>query len=205
VPDAVSEWSTTLALADKAVKMCPDNGVYRATRGAVLYRAGRWKDALGPLIEGHRSLQNDPNPWLRLDDARDCAYLAMAHHRLGHREEARKWFDTMVEQMEATMEEQRSHKVYFYWNTRKTMELLRPEAAQLLGITETPSPEDTKRSRSLAESASWQGDHGAYEEAVVELSQAIALTPDDVAWWYLRAEAEAAGGLAPNGFFGFWC
>jgi serine/threonine protein kinase len=70
---------------------------------------------------------------------------------------------------------------------------------------DTPSREDTNRSRSLAESASWQGDHGAYEEAVVELSQAIALTPDDVAWWYLRAEAEAAGGLAPNGFFGFWC
>ncbi len=88
IPDAVSDWSTALALADRAVEMYPDNGRYLATRGAVLYRAGRWEEALRPLKEGQRLLHHDPNPWLRLDDARDCAYLALAHYLLGHHAEA---------------------------------------------------------------------------------------------------------------------
>ena len=144
VPDAVSDWSTALALADRAVKQCPAEATYMATRGAVLYRAGRWEEALGPLAEGHRlfqtMLQNGQDPFVRLGDARDCAFLAMAHHRLAHREEARKWFDEMVQQTDAAMEEHRGHKVYFGWNVRETMDLLRPEAAHLLGISETPSP-----------------------------------------------------------------
>ena len=38
----------------RAVKMCPEEAGYMVTRGAVLYRAGRWEEALGPLTEGHQ-------------------------------------------------------------------------------------------------------------------------------------------------------
>jgi hypothetical protein len=144
LPDAVSDWSSVLALADRAAKMCPEEGRYMTTRGAVLYRAGRWAEALGPLTDGHRSVQKvleiNPNAFLRYDDARGCAYLAMAHHRLGHREEARKWFDTMEQQMATLTEERRTGKVYFMWNILVTMNLLRPEAARLLEIIEKPLP-----------------------------------------------------------------
>ena len=140
VPDAVSDWSTVLALADRLVKMCPEEAVYLVTRGGVLYRSGRWKEALGPLTEGHRLLKDNPNPYRRLDDARSCSFLAMAHHRMGHRDEARKWFDRMVEQTEAAMEADRSGKVNIYWNNQADMKLLRPEAAHLLVISESASP-----------------------------------------------------------------
>ena len=46
-----------LALVDREVKMCPEDGRYMVTRGAVLYRAGQWEEALGPLTEGHHVLK----------------------------------------------------------------------------------------------------------------------------------------------------
>ena len=140
VPDAVSDWPAALALAGRAVKMCPEEPAYMITRGAVLYRAGRWEEALGPLKEGHHLLQDNQWPYCRIEDACGCAYLAMAHYRLGHREEARTWFDKMVRQTESAMEGQWTGKVSFYWNDRVEIKLLRPEAARLLGISETPSP-----------------------------------------------------------------
>jgi len=59
------------------------------TLGAALYRAGRFEDAIRRLEEGIQLRgggQGNPFDWL---------FLAMAHHRLGHREEARRWLDRL--------------------------------------------------------------------------------------------------------------
>ena len=111
-------------------------------------------------------------------------YLAMTHHRLGHREEAKKWFDTMEQQMATLTEERRTGKVYFIWNVLVTMNLLRPETADLLGTTDTPSPEDTNRSRSPAENASFFFERGEAfakanqpERAMNEYRKAVRLDP----------------------------
>src|SRR5262249_24807074 len=56
------------------------------TLGAALYRAGRYYEAIRRVQEDIR-VQGAP--------ARDYAFLSMAHHRLGHREEALRWLDRL--------------------------------------------------------------------------------------------------------------
>ena len=56
------------------------------TLGAVLYRAGRFEDAIRRLEEGIRFRKGESLP-------RDWAFLSMAHGRLGHHDEARRWLD----------------------------------------------------------------------------------------------------------------
>ena len=52
------------------------------TLGAALYRAGRFDEAIRRLEESIRLPGGESRP-------EDWAFLAMAHHRLGHRDEAR--------------------------------------------------------------------------------------------------------------------
>ena len=56
------------------------------TLGAVLYRAGRFEDAIHRLEEGIRLRKGESLP-------REWAFLSMAHGRLGHHDEARRWLD----------------------------------------------------------------------------------------------------------------
>jgi tetratricopeptide (TPR) repeat protein len=60
------------------------------TLGAVLYRAGRCDAAIGRLEEALRARGGADSP-------RDWAFLALAHHRLGHGAEARRWLDRLRE------------------------------------------------------------------------------------------------------------
>jgi WD40 repeat protein/serine/threonine protein kinase/tetratricopeptide (TPR) repeat protein len=70
VPDAKADAATTL--------------------GAARYRAGRPAEAIGRLEEAIRARGDQGDP-------RDWAFLALAHHRLGHRAEARRWVDRLRE------------------------------------------------------------------------------------------------------------
>src|SRR5262249_32102425 len=60
------------------------------TLGAALYRAGRYDQAIGRLEEAIRARGGQGRP-------RDWAFLALAHHRLGHRAEARGWLRRLRE------------------------------------------------------------------------------------------------------------
>jgi WD40 repeat protein/tetratricopeptide (TPR) repeat protein len=62
--------------------------IARITLGAVLYRAGSHNEAVEALEHGVRQREGVSTP-------PDWAFLAMAHHRLGHREEARRWLDRL--------------------------------------------------------------------------------------------------------------
>ena len=59
------------------------------TLGAALYRAGRFEEAIRCL---------DQSIQIRGDggDPRGFAFLALAHHRLGHRDETERWLDKLV-------------------------------------------------------------------------------------------------------------
>jgi WD40 repeat protein len=86
---AVSEepnLSKTIRLVELAVNSAPDDmkGSYLITLGAALYRAGRFADAVRRLDEGIRYKSG-------VSEEADWVFLAMAHHRLGHHEEARRW------------------------------------------------------------------------------------------------------------------
>ena len=86
------------------------------------YRAGEWQAAIEALEKSMELRKGG--------DAVDWFFLAMAHWQLGHKDEARKWYDKAVEWMDK--------------NQPKNEELLRfrAEAAELLGISEPAKSTD---------------------------------------------------------------
>jgi serine/threonine protein kinase/tetratricopeptide (TPR) repeat protein len=84
-PDAVR-------LAQKATKIRPQSDVAWQCLGWAQYRSAQWQASI-EAQERSCALQNggDEGQWL---------YLAMAHWQLGHKDEARKWFDRAAEKME---------------------------------------------------------------------------------------------------------
>jgi WD40 repeat protein len=101
-------------LARKAVELEPRNGFYWQTLGYAEYRAGNWESAIAAL-DKVKALGSP-------GDSLEWFPLAMAHWQLGHKEEARKWYDQAVAWMDK--------------NQPKNEELrrFRAEAAELLGI-----------------------------------------------------------------------
>ncbi len=57
-PDTIADWPTAIALANKAVQSDPKSAMYLNTLGAVLYRAGRFDEALARLSEADGSAPN---------------------------------------------------------------------------------------------------------------------------------------------------
>ena len=90
---------------------------YLNTLGAALYRAGRFDEAIRRLEEAIRLRGGDGLP-------QDWAFLAMAHHRLGHRDEARRWLDRLRDHQPSTDPDQ-------FWNELE-IRLLRSEAEAVI-------------------------------------------------------------------------
>ncbi|MGZ3487271.1 MAG: tetratricopeptide repeat protein, partial [Isosphaeraceae bacterium] len=81
-----------LKLSLRAVELAPGQQVYLNTRGVVLYRAGQYAEAVTTLKKSLKAGQ------VQLDGF-DLFFQAMAHHHLGHREEARRCLDRAIEWM----------------------------------------------------------------------------------------------------------
>jgi serine/threonine protein kinase/WD40 repeat protein/tetratricopeptide (TPR) repeat protein len=71
-----------LALSARTVELAPGQHDFLNTRGLALYRAGRYADAVRVLEQGTALGRGKI-------DGFDLLFLAMAHQRLGHREQAR--------------------------------------------------------------------------------------------------------------------
>jgi tetratricopeptide (TPR) repeat protein len=97
-PDSVTDWQTPLAWMEHALRVLAGIKVSPAqekqaqavrhawlnTQGAVLYRAGRYREAIDRLREAAGAPGQEAT-------FHDCVFLAMAHFRLGHAAEARSW------------------------------------------------------------------------------------------------------------------
>jgi tetratricopeptide (TPR) repeat protein len=105
-------------LAQQAVKLDPRDAVPWNTLGVCLYRSGECGAAIEAL-EKAESLAPDEQV------AFNGFFLAMAHWQMGHKAEARKWYDQAVQWMDKTQP--------------KNVELnrFRAEAGELLGIKAT--------------------------------------------------------------------
>ena len=82
-------------------------------------------------------------------EALDWIFLAMAHHRLGHAEEARKWLDKTVASIDRSAQDPpdgTSPDSRIYWKTRLYYRVLRHEAEDLIGQAGPPTRGRRRRS-----------------------------------------------------------
>src|SRR5262249_46519626 len=92
-PDArLRDPGRAVAAATKAVKLDPTLPHFWQTLGWAEYRAGNWQAAIRALDKVKElGSPGDSLVWFP---------LAMAHWRLGHKDEARRWYDRAVEWMD---------------------------------------------------------------------------------------------------------
>jgi tetratricopeptide (TPR) repeat protein len=106
-----------VALAERGVKLAPEEGGYWRTLGVAHYRAGDWQAAVTALDKAI-SLDKGEDDWLCLN----WTFLAMAHWQMGDKDEARKYYDQATKWIEK----------------RNTGDIVlrhfQDEAAELLGI-----------------------------------------------------------------------
>jgi len=128
-PESVQEYAPVLKLSELAVAGCKPAKAYMRlnTYGGTLYRAGRYDAAIETLNKGILAHGDGGIP-------QDWVFLAMAHHRLGQRDEAsqwlaktRRWLDEAI-QDESGRTDVKSLRVW----ERAEMELLLHEAEQVL-------------------------------------------------------------------------
>jgi WD40 repeat protein/serine/threonine protein kinase len=87
-PDAVADLEVPVRMAEAAVAGYPAEQKRFAlnTLGAALYRAGRTDEAIARLDESVKASGGTGAP-------QDWVFLAMAHHKKGNTEEARRWLE----------------------------------------------------------------------------------------------------------------
>jgi WD40 repeat protein/serine/threonine protein kinase/tetratricopeptide (TPR) repeat protein len=92
-PDAVADPKAPVRLAEAALVGQAETGSARGdvlkTLGATLYRAGRFEEAIHRLDESIQTRGDGGDP-------RAFAFLALAHHRLGHRDQAERWLAKLL-------------------------------------------------------------------------------------------------------------
>jgi tetratricopeptide (TPR) repeat protein len=103
-----------LELAKKAVELAPQNGDYLNTLGVARYRVGDWEGAVGALTKSMEARGDG--------DAMDWFFLALAHWRLGRKDEGRAWYERAVQWTEKNRPQD------------EELSRFRAEAASLLGV-----------------------------------------------------------------------
>jgi tetratricopeptide (TPR) repeat protein len=99
-PYPLADPEVPLRLAKAAIHNATEVGLrYKAngllnTLGAALYRAGRFDEAIRQVQEAIRAR--------RSGQATDYAILSMAHHRMGHHDEALRWLNRLRQYQPST-------------------------------------------------------------------------------------------------------
>ncbi len=120
-------------LAEKAVKLAPNDGNCWNTLGVAHYRAGHWKDAIEGLTKS-MELQKGAM------ESFDTLFLAMARWHLGEKEKARQWYQRAVQWMDKNkraLEKDKPHQ--------EELRRFRAEAAELLGIQAKTTHHEAKK------------------------------------------------------------
>jgi tetratricopeptide (TPR) repeat protein len=109
-----------LEQARQAVRLAPQAGDHYDLLGMAHYRAGEWGASREALLKGEQLPPGRNGGWF---------FLAMAEWRLGHREEARRWYDKAVQWTDQNGPQ-----------NDELLQAFRTEAAALLGVTDQPKP-----------------------------------------------------------------
>ena len=124
-PASISDFTPAVQLAELAAARSEQNRLN--TLGAILYRAGRAEEAIKWL---NRSVAAHGAGGTHYD----ALFLAMAHHRLGHVDEAREWLRRASEVPPVAMRKPDASGPSS-WIPRVEIELLRREATALIEPT----------------------------------------------------------------------
>jgi len=137
-PDALTDFAPAIALAETAAKKNEKSAQFANGLGAILYRAGRFDEARQKLEEADRL---DPAAVPRASSpVYTWLFLAMTHHRLGHADAAKQWLDKARQETDKVLKEHGAGTAKLTWNRRLTLNLLRREAEELLGVNQPPAP-----------------------------------------------------------------
>jgi tetratricopeptide (TPR) repeat protein len=134
-PDAVQDYGPVVRLAEQAVEAEPNSGVYLKTLGGIFYRVGRFEEAVQRLAEADK-LIDDLDSQSKSSPAYTWYFLAMAHHKLGHDDEAKKWLDKATEWTDKILAEEEEGTATVAWNRLLTLKLLREEAEAMIAEDE---------------------------------------------------------------------
>jgi WD40 repeat protein/serine/threonine protein kinase/tetratricopeptide (TPR) repeat protein len=127
-PDALPDVAPALRLADKALAQGDHNARSHQTVGAIHYRAGRWNEC----VKHFHAAEAAANPQELTSSAYWHYFLAMAEHRLGHKDEARQWLDKAVAQTDKELRDEAQTGGPDRWVRKATLQVLRAEAEALL-------------------------------------------------------------------------
>jgi tetratricopeptide (TPR) repeat protein len=125
-PDAVTDWTKPLNLAEKVHAANPTSYDRTNNLGAVLYRAGRFKEAVHRFTEAEAVFKPNRGAWTTI--VYNSLFQAMAQHQLGHTAEAARRLEKAVQAIDGPPPETGQED----WNRRLTLQLLRREAEELL-------------------------------------------------------------------------
>jgi WD40 repeat protein/tetratricopeptide (TPR) repeat protein len=138
-PGAEADPEAAVRRARQAFDQDPQSYIHARTLGAALYRAGKFQDAVNVLTRATQlRKQPAPSAWL---------FLALAHARLQHAEEAKKWLGMAREWVDQAQRQKPGeagdesalswHKLP--WNERLAVTVLQREAEALVAGT-APAP-----------------------------------------------------------------
>jgi Tfp pilus assembly protein PilF len=123
-PEKLRDPAKALPLAERAVKLAPQQSLYLNTLGVAQYRAGVYTDARFTL---ENSLQASAGGW----DAFDLYFLALCHHHLDDPAKAKECFERAVKwQAQANLLGQHADELNAF----------RAEAEKELGLPPPPDP-----------------------------------------------------------------
>ena len=128
-PEAVADYTPVLALAERLRADRPKDPWAVDTLGALLFRAGRFTEAIKRLTEAEQL-----PPDQRTSPLYGWFLLAMAHHRLGHADEARRWLDQAETASDKLIADHDRGAEPLQPRRRMTLTLLRNEAKSLVGV-----------------------------------------------------------------------
>jgi len=189
---AADDYGPLIARAAELSVSNKDKFPFVRTLGHLLYRAGRYGEAIERLEEAFK-LGKETHPFL----VPDGYFLAMAHHRLGHAEEARARLEKAERFTEKLYADPKVNEIFKAiksennWQNRLVSELIRAEANALIrGKADPKNPAaELALARAFARLGQW-------DEAVTAYGPAIDRDPTNAHLLIERAQCQIRLGQA---------
>ncbi len=161
-----------VALAQEAVRLAPEMGAYWNTLGLAQYRAGKWQDAVAAFDKAMKRSEGG--------GGKDWLFLAMAHQKLGNKDEARKWYDQAVQWIEKPQEHPRPTED----ETRRFL----AEAREVLGMVQTPEQKTAEELNRLMKAAWSHQQNYRHGDALESYTRATEVAPKNAEAWLRRGD-----------------